>query len=132
MHNKIIWVYGTLKNWYWNHGVMKSAWWEFIGEDYVPFNDLSSSWIPFLNVDTTWESNKYCLVELYQVEDITPLDRLEWHPSFYTRTPVTTLSWKEIEVYSIERQWASDDESKFFVQDTIDWKKLYNWTKKYY
>lgn len=100
----IIWVYGTLKKWFWNHWYMKNS--KFIWEDSIKCYWITWIWFPKASfVDNYWNSNSIDLnIELYEVsdEDLIDIDRLEWHPNFYTRFNTKTNSWKTIEIYTID------------------------------
>lgn len=121
-------VYGTLKKQYWNHAVMQSAKWEFIKEDYVPLDSIDWWWFPVATFKD--DSNHFLKVELYKVprewvENY--LDRLEWHPTFYYRKDIKTLSWEDATIYEINRA-VSDRKNDFFTHEEWD-KKFYEWKR---
>lgn len=124
----IIAVYGTLKKQYWNHQVMESAEWEFIKEDYVPFEAIDWFWFPVAKFNS--DSKNLLKVELYKVSREwieNYLDRLEWHPTFYYRKEVKTLSWVDAIIYEINRD-VSDRKQDFFTHEDWD-NKFYEWNR---
>lgn len=79
-----VFVYGTLQREFGNHGVMQSAKGHFLGAavtiDEYP---LLVEGLPYLHKHKGVGKSVYG--EVYHVEDIKPLDRLESHPHFYKR-----------------------------------------------
>lgn len=79
-----VFVYGTLKRGFPNHRVMEHAVGEFIGEGVTtaPTFDMTSlGAFPALLPE-----GKFRIIgEVYDVEDISPLDHLEGYPHFYDR-----------------------------------------------
>lgn len=116
--NRIIAVYGTLKKWYLNYERLTSKA-EFIWEDFVKCFWIRSWWFPICSFKSeNWISIKpfFLQVELYKVDEqlLTAIDSLEWHPNWYKRTPVSTLGWKEVEIYHMH--WVDST----FLDDVID------------
>lgn len=102
-----VFVYGTLKRGGWNHGLLKSA--EYLGTghtvDSMAMGGTES--VPFV---TTSPESYPIFGELYRVDEPTlqSLDRLEGHPDFYRRIPVSvrgidpeqlTMAW----IYVVEK-----------------------------
>ena len=111
----LIAVYGTLKRKFGNHVCMESAHWEYVKDSYVEFSKCTWSWYPMAKFEVG--TDRLLKVELYNVPKewiLNHLDRLEWHPTFYTRKGVVTSDWDECTIYEI----ASD------IQDTSEqWKE---------
>ena len=128
MENKIIWVYGTLKRSKGNYSVMERAKGEYIGEDYIGFDKVWDCGFP--QVKLSAESNKYLLVELFEVPEVGvewPLDGLEGYNAnspynHYNRVKTTTFLWKEIEVYEIVSEPIDCSENYF---SHIEWDNLF-------
>lgn len=80
-------VYGTLKKGRGNHRVMENAGGKLLGEDVVPAKLYAyCQGFPSL----TLEPYHGVLIEVYEVENLSPLDRLEGYPSFYNRSVIDT------------------------------------------
>ena len=81
----VVAVYGSLKKGFGNHRRLETS--KFVGMAMIPGTLYSLGAFPAI----TLEGNTDVHVELYEVDDPTleSLDRLEGHPSFYTRTEVT-------------------------------------------
>lgn len=119
-------VYGTLKQWYGNNRLMRNC--KFLWTDFVPFTKIAGTWFPIAKFE--WASNdKLLKVELYEVsnqDDLSNIDSLEWHPNWYKRIPVTTISNKLVQIYDMFSQEFEDMSNNF----KIDWtKNLYEWTR---
>lgn len=84
---KLVGVYGTLKQGFHNHGVMVRAGGEYLGSGQTTNLYLMVSLGGFPAV-TLGQHLHHIKVEVYRVQDISPLDRLEGYPYFYDRTPV--------------------------------------------
>lgn len=80
-------VYGTLKNNFGNHHVMRAAGGEYVGTTRVP-NFCLVDLGPFPAAMP--EPNSNILVEVYEVQDMDPLDALEGYPHFYDRDTIQT------------------------------------------
>lgn len=101
-----IFVYGTLKKDFHNHYVMEKAGGKFIGTDSIPaimFEYTKS----FPAIELSTDTNKQVHGEVYQVDSIAPLDRLEgYNPdrdsnNFYNRSLVKT-QYGDAWVYHME------------------------------
>lgn len=75
-------------------------------------------------------------VELYEVTDaemLKRLDQLEWHPRWYVRTPVRTISWDEIEIYSMPIEMNTSPETEEYMTRMFEKEDenflYYNWTR---
>lgn len=102
-----VFVYGTLKRGGRNNGLLKSA--EYLGTGHT-IDSMSmggTECVPFV---TSYPESYPIFGELYQVDDPTlrSLDRLEGHPDFYRRIPVSvrgvapeqlTMAW----IYVVEK-----------------------------
>lgn len=89
-------VYGTLKQGFSNHRVMQYAGGKKIGEEVLSGATMFSyGAFPVIALDCS-ENN--ILVEVYEVEDLEPLDRLEGFPNFYDRSKVET-KWGSAWIY---------------------------------
>ncbi len=81
-----VFVYGTLKEGFGNFGTMKGAEGEFMGYAWTEdrFDLFSFGGFPGMIEG----GERKVLGELFRVRNIEPLDRLEGHPSFYTRKEI--------------------------------------------
>ncbi len=85
MTKELVFVYGTLKKDGWNHSVMKKAKGEFM------CNGLTNPWYDMLHLGgfPAMVNGKFRITgELYTVEDISPIDFLEGHPDYYSRSKI--------------------------------------------
>lgn len=80
-------VYGSLKQGYGNHRVMQEAGGELIGKHTLSGFDMHS--LGGFPAIVRGEGRVEC--EVYQVENLAPLDRLEGHPTFYKREVVDDM-----------------------------------------
>ena len=85
---ELVAVYGTLKKGHGNHGVMERAKGNFLGECWSKpkFTMISLGGFPGVLL----EGNTPIKLEIYEVEDMDPLDWLEGYPEFYNRKKITT------------------------------------------
>lgn len=62
--------------------------------------------------------------EVYGVDDyvLSGLDRLEGHPNFYVRTPITLQDGREVQMYILNKQWQSGVDSRYAITSG-DWKR---------
>lgn len=84
----------------------------------------------------TNEKMKALKIELYEVKDenmLTRLDQLEWHPRWYRRTPIKTLSGESIEIYNMPIDQNSSPSSEEYMQQMFEKEDenflYYNWTR---
>lgn len=85
----IIFTYGTLRKGRNNHGFLKGC--KYLGEAYTSTEySLIVSGLPYL-VERPGDG---CLGELYEVDQksLKYIDRLEGHPDFYERKPITVYT----------------------------------------
>lgn len=90
MAQRLLAVYGTLKQPYGNHRLIERAKLNFEGNAYSKDDSfvMEGGGFPFVHV--TEPGNDKIRVELYSFEsdeDIRDIDRLEGHPDWYIRTP---------------------------------------------
>ena len=79
----VVAVYGSLKRGYGNYPTMERANGKFITEAVSTFNvDMDGRSFPYINLNKDGYPMR---VEIFEVEDIEPIDWLEGHPSFYKR-----------------------------------------------
>lgn len=82
-------VYGTLKRGHYNHRFLENS--KFIDKGITldKYNMTSNGHFPYLNPDGEHQIK----IELYEVtpDVLKNLDRLEGHPTFYTRTKTKVL-----------------------------------------
>lgn len=100
----VVFVYGTLLRGESNHHLLAGA--HFLGEDATaPGFELRDfgAFPAMLAAGTGTVAG-----EVYVVDDatLTVLDRLEDHPSFYRRTPITLASGADAEAYLLEARQA--------------------------
>ena len=111
--NEDVFVYGTLKKGFGNNRVMERAggtlWASATTKDRYP---LYVEGLPYLSEEAGIGHN--VRGEIWSVEDLAPLDRLEGHPSFYKRKRVYVIAnpsqYKDEEVAL--KVWA------YFIQST--------------
>lgn len=95
-----VFVYGTLKQNHPNYDLMKhSAKGEYIGDTVIE-NATMHSLGPFPAVCLNDEEGYSVQGEVYDVENITPIDRLEGHPTFYQRHKVNT-EYGDVWIYNM-------------------------------
>ncbi len=118
MSNQVhrIFVYGTLLrgfgNWKW--ALRDRA--NFIKEDTISgFVMLHLGGFPGIIKGTGGEVVKGEIFEFTNPEVLEELDRLEGHPTFYVRTPVTTESGEAVEVYVLNRAWQEERDTNRVV-----------------
>ena len=124
-NDKIIAVYGTLKRGFGNHRLVRDC--TFLGEDFVPFNKITGTWFPIAKFEGA-DKSKLLKIELYQVhtiEQLENLDSLEWHPTWYRRTQVTTENGIIAEIYDMFSRDFEDDSHKFAIPNTTN---KFEWT----
>lgn len=85
-----IFVYGTLLAGFGNHRLISQQGGQFVGEAVLPGFELFS-FGGFPGIRRTDREGSVVHGEVWNVEDIAPLDRLEGHPNFYLRTPVDVV-----------------------------------------
>jgi gamma-glutamylcyclotransferase (GGCT)/AIG2-like uncharacterized protein YtfP len=94
--NKVF-VYGSLKRNYWNHRVLEQSNGKFVKEDQLSgasiYNYSSFPALGFI------EGKNPVQGEVFEVERMDYLDRLEGYPNFYNRSLVKTDSGEEVWVY---------------------------------
>jgi len=84
----VVFTYGSLKKGHGNHRVMEMAGGEFMGEATMTGATMYSlGAFPGLILD---DNTSPIHGEVYRIQDIAPLDRLEGFPSFYNRCIVET------------------------------------------
>ena len=84
-------VYGTLKKGRGNHQVMERAGGKLLGEDVVAASIYRyCAGFPAISL----EPRHGVLIEVYEITDINPLDRLEGYPRFYNRSVIDTTYGK--------------------------------------
>ena len=160
MESKIIWVYGTLKTGYGNHYLLQPL--TSVKSDYVLFHKLTWVWFPIVtfapeamilpeDVDSnqkmigsknqnpqtmTTEKKKVIKIELYEVTDenmLARLDSLEWHPRWYRRTPIKTLSGESIEIYNMPLDQNTSQSSEAYMAQMFEKEDdnfiYYNWNR---
>lgn len=130
-------VYGTLKRWFGNHRLIADS--EFVWEYLVPFYAFKSSGIPFLSVvGDPSEFKGYMKVETYSVTDdeLVRLDRLEGHPNWYVRTPVSLYKIDEtntenpiVKVGETEVYHYSVPQNMDRSEDYLIANGIYEWTR---
>lgn len=94
-----VFAYGTLKQGFGNHGRMLDAGGTLVARDVIPagqFRMISLGAFPGLLVT---DDGPPIVGEVYDVQTMKPLDRLEGYPHFYDRTEVTTESGTKCWVY---------------------------------
>lgn len=85
--SEVVVVYGTLKRGYANHDVMNAAGGTYLGDTFVHGATMFSlGAFPAISFD----AGNGIYGEVYEVEDISPVDRLEGYPHFYDRKQVST------------------------------------------
>jgi gamma-glutamylcyclotransferase (GGCT)/AIG2-like uncharacterized protein YtfP len=97
METNLVLSYGTLKKGHPNHRVMQMAGGKYIADTTI--NGSMHSYGAFPVIDINTGSTIHC--ELYEVENLAPLDRLEGFPSFYFRSIVKTSCGRDAWVYHI-------------------------------
>jgi gamma-glutamylcyclotransferase (GGCT)/AIG2-like uncharacterized protein YtfP len=96
-----VFVYGTLKKGYGNHERhLRNA--KFLGVGVINGIMFHLGGYPAINI-----SDNFCQIkgEVYQCswEDILEMDKLEGHPSFYTRIEVAMVGYPKVWTYIMER-----------------------------
>jgi gamma-glutamylcyclotransferase (GGCT)/AIG2-like uncharacterized protein YtfP len=101
--NKLVFVYGTLKQGYGNNSLLKNA--EFIGE----FTTCEDSFLMYTNGSFPYvvrDGKFHVKGELYHVKDPRTAEELDWlegYPNHYDRVPVTVCDglngYHEAEMY---------------------------------
>lgn len=92
-----VFVYGTLKAGFGNHHILEESKFLQVGETEPTFTMISLGGFPgILDFGTTSIKG-----EVYEVdkETLARLDRLEGHPRWYKRTPITLNDGFEVETY---------------------------------
>lgn len=86
--SNLVFVYGTLKRGHGNHRVMIPSGGEYLGDHVTKpvYNMFTNSSYPAITKGGTTPITG----EVYLVEDMTPLDRLEGYPNFYNREEIDT------------------------------------------
>jgi len=130
---KLIWVYWTLKEWYWNSYLLRGA--VKLRDDFAKIQALSWSGFPVATfTDTSAGESWHAIlkIEVYEVIDeqmLSNLDRLEWHPNWYRRMEITTHNWLQIEIYNMpDTQWLKDT---WLTDQKIDGLDVYNFSYNY-
>lgn len=82
------------------------------------------------------EKKKALKIELYEVTDenmLARLDSLEWHPRWYRRTPIKTLSGESIEIYNMPIDQNSSPSSEEYMTQMFEKEDdnfiYYNWNR---
>ena len=88
-----IFVYGSLKKGYFNHPLLDRIGARFVGKALSPPNyDIFD-----LGAFPGMIYGDYSVAgEVYRVDDITPVDRLEGHPNFYKREPMKDFNFRKV------------------------------------
>jgi len=86
MNKPLVAVYGSLKRGFGNYGVMEMAGGKYLCTTRTKENKfVMDGWAyPYVVYSNAPQKGKV-EVEIFEVENIKPLDRLEGHPSFYKR-----------------------------------------------
>lgn len=90
--NYLVLAYGSLKKNQGNHQWMKAAGGKYIADITINGSMFNYGYYPVIDINTG--DTIHC--ELYEVESLAPLDRLESYPGFYDRSQVDTpygLAW---------------------------------------
>jgi gamma-glutamylcyclotransferase (GGCT)/AIG2-like uncharacterized protein YtfP len=100
-HNELVFVYGTLKKGYSNHRLLEGA--TCFGEAEVrDYSMVDGPGFPYAFPKThSWVKG-----EVYEVDDLGPLDRLEGYPGFYNRSKViaqTGMGGMECWIYHLNK-----------------------------
>jgi gamma-glutamylcyclotransferase (GGCT)/AIG2-like uncharacterized protein YtfP len=102
----MVFVYGSLKNGLSNHHILDGA--TYIGQGWTApnFTMLNLGWFPGVVLGGTSQIEG----ELYEVDERTlhRLDRLEGHPDFYRREPITIKTKDarvEAVIYLLPLEW---------------------------
>lgn len=81
-------VYGTLKRGFGNHRLIDGQGGEFIGETTLKgFEMFSAGYFPVVYPSSEQDT---ITIQVFDVDDIRPLDSLEGHPTWYKRQEVDT------------------------------------------
>lgn len=115
-----VFTYGTLKKGFGNHYLLKDS--SFLGEvkTLPEFTMISLGGFPgILTGGHTSISG-----EVYEVntETLAKLDRLEGHPTWYRRTPITLLNDEKVETYIYLKSNPSPSQ-RFPIVESGEWKK---------
>lgn len=126
----LLFVYGTLKKGYGNHRLIEKA--KLIGKTVLPFKAMNGFGFPVVTFHTEdTPCNKLLIGEVYEIDDemLMQCDRLEGHPSFYTRIQMPT-DLGTVYVYNIQKDsnQPSDYEKQFIVAED-EWKTTYEWSR---
>lgn len=97
LHTNNVFVYGTLKEGFYNNRVMERAGGTSLGKRETEPNYTMANLGSFPGV---YEGGSTVVKgELYSVLDLGPLDQLEGHPTFYERRTITLSSGEEAWMY---------------------------------
>ena len=96
-----VFVYGTLKQGFYNHRVMQHAGGTFVGEDTTKGQMYSRGAFPMVDIS----KDGRILGEIYELEEenLKILDRLEGYPTFYNRSQIDTGHGR-VWIYHVERE----------------------------
>lgn len=89
--SELVFVYGTLKSGFVNHSVMKKAGGLYIDDGYTKKEALMWNMGAFPGICFDYPNGEPAVNihgEVYDVDDMLPLDHLEGYPSFYNRDQV--------------------------------------------
>lgn len=110
----IIWVYGTLRQWYRNYHFVRDQ--KFLGTDYVicygMTYDNKDDYPVWCFLWSPVDKHILLYIELYDVDEhtLSVIDEMEWHPIAYMRTPVQTVSNLVVQMYHQDRAYGQFDE----------------------
>jgi gamma-glutamylaminecyclotransferase len=117
-----VFVYGSLRQGFGNHKYYLQGRADFQGEG------LTAPEYTLLNLGAfpgvVKAGNTAITGEVYGVSEglLRELDRLEGHPNFYRRTPITLQDGREVEMYILGNHWNGSADARQIVLSG-DWKK---------
>lgn len=119
--SRYVFVYGTLKSGHGNHGVMaNTAGAEFIGDFSTPPCYTMVSFGGFPGIVPI--GNTSIKGELWAVDDVSQLDRLEGHPTFYQRTNIVLREFdKPVEVYILNNKPYTETTKSLQIVASGEW-----------
>ena len=101
-----LFVYGTLRAGRGNHFLLNGAQYLGVRHTQPKFTMVSCGGFPGVlgSGDTSIVGEVY---EVTNPDQLRQIDRLEGHPDWYTRTPITTIEGDEVEIYLYPEQTAT-------------------------
>jgi len=118
-------VYGSLKRGYGNYHVMENAQGDFISEGVTKETfDMNGSGFPYIIKNPKGFPVK---VEVFEVQDIQPLDWLEGNPTFYKREKQKILfeDGVEIEAWIYIYQGSIEANEELLENNIYTWKETF-------